>query len=381
MNIPASKASLVGKELKNIKSVLTSGKLSAGFYTARCTRLLEKLHNAKKIFLTTSGTHALEMASHLVGLEPGDEVVLPAFTFVSTANVFATRLIRPVFVDIRPDTLNIDERIIERALSSRTKAIVPVHYAGVGAEMDAIRRIAQKHRLYVIEDAAQGWNATYKNKSLGTLGDLGFYSFNHDKNFTCGQGGALVINNKKFFTRSEIVIDNGTNRAQFLRGEVDHYEWIDIGSRYQISEILAAFLYGQLEKHQQITEKRKKLYDYYYKNLVPLAKKECLRLPVIPRSCRSNGHIFYMLMENNKSREALRKDLNQHGIQATFHFVSLHSSPMGRKLGYRPGDFPITESVCDTLLRLPMYYTLTNKLQDHVIDRIYRYFDEKRPRN
>jgi dTDP-4-amino-4,6-dideoxygalactose transaminase len=329
---------------------------------------MEKKFQAKRILLTHSCTAALEMAAILCQLEPGDEVILPSFTFVSTANAFYLRGARLVFVDIRPDTLNIDETRIEEAITEHTKIIVPVHYAGVACEMDTIMEIAHKHSLYVVEDAAQGVNARYGEKFLGTIGDIGTYSFHETKNVICGEGGAIVINNERFIERAEIIREKGTNRSKFLRGEVDKYTWVDIGSSYLPSDILSAFLYAQLEKMEQINHRRRELFDYYYRALMPVANDGKLRLPQVSSKCQSNNHLFYIILEDENIRDALMDHLKSKGILAVFHYIPLHLSPVGRSMGHSDGQLPVTESMSGRLLRLPFYYDLKQEKQDEVIN-------------
>ena len=314
------------------------------------------------------------MAALLCGLEAGDEVIMPSYTFVSTANAFLLRGAKIKFVDIRSDTKNLDETLIEAAITERTKAIIPVHYAGVGCEMDAITDISQKYGLYVIEDAAQAVNAKYKGQHLGTFGDLGTYSFHETKNYICGEGGALVMNNDKFIGRAEILREKGTNRSQFFRGQVDKYTWQDIGSSYLPADILAAFLYGQLEQMEEINKQRKFIFDSYYENLRPLDERELIKLPFIPDTCEHNHHIFYILLNDNQTRTDLIKALKQQNIHAIFHYIPLHTSPMGVKLGYKPGQFPVTENISERLLRLPFFYELTEQEIDRVTNAISNFF-------
>jgi dTDP-4-amino-4,6-dideoxygalactose transaminase len=311
------------------------------------------------------------MAAILLDIQMGDEIILPPFTFVSSANAFLLRGAKPVFVDIRPDTLNIDETRIESAVTAKTKAIVPVHYAGISAEMDAIRQIAQKHQLKVVEDAAQGVNAQYKNRFLGTIGDIGAYSFHATKNVTCGEGGAIVLNDEQYCERAEILWEKGTNRKKFLRGEIDQYTWVDMGSSFLIADLLAAFLFAQLEQMEEITSKRKKIYEAYADALRPLEKKGIIRLPVIPSECTPNYHTFYILLETGERRNWLIQKLQEKKIFSTFHFIPLHTSPYGKKFGYREGDFPVSESLSKRLLRLPFHLGLTPIEQEKVIEEIY----------
>ncbi len=366
---------LVGKELYYIaQSVLSGHTAGDGMFTKKCHALMEEKFSAKKILLTHSCTAALEMAAILCDLGPGDEVIMPSFTFVSTANAFHLRGAKLVFVDIRPDTLNMDETKIDAAVTENTKVIVPVHYAGVACEMDTIMDIASRHNLYVVEDAAQGVNAKYKDKFLGTIGDMGSYSFHETKNFICGEGGAIVINNEKFTERAEIIREKGTNRSKFFRGEVDKYTWVDIGSSYLPSDLLAAFLYAQLENMADINERRTQIFDYYYKALIPLVNDGKMRLPFVSSECQSNCHLFYIILEDEDTRNALMDHLKSKGILAVFHYLSLHLSPVGASMGYTEGQLPVTESMSGRLLRLPFYYDLKPEDQDEVVDAIKGFF-------
>lgn len=373
--IPFNKPFIVGKELYYIsQSVLQCQTSGDGLYTKKAQELMKAAFGARDILLTTSCTTALDLAAILADVKEGDEIILPSFTFSSTANAFILRGARPVFVDSRRDTLNIDENLIEAAITPRTRAIAPIHYAGVGCEMDAISKIAQKHRLIVIEDAAQGVNAKYKGQYLGTIGDIGAYSFHETKNFICGEGGAIVLNRPQFVERAEIVREKGTNRTRFFRGEVDKYTWVDIGSSLLPSDILAAFLYAQLENMDLITRKRQEIYRLYETRLRPLAKEGLVTLPVIPRECESNYHMFYIVLNSLDERTRLIEHLKAQSILAVFHYVPLHTSPMGQAMGYRPGLLPVTEAVSERLLRLPMYYEMQEGEVDLVVDEIFRFF-------
>lgn len=379
VKVPFNKPSFTGKELEYINDAVLSGRISGdSTYTKKCHELLEKRINARKALLTTSCTHALELASLLLDLKEGDEVIVPSYTFVSTVNAFLLRGAKPVFVDIRPDTKNIDENLIEKNITSKTKAIFPVHYAGVSCNMDKIMDIARKHNLYVVEDAAQGLNAKYKERYLGTMGTFGCYSFHETKNFICGEGGALVINDEKFIERAEIIREKGTNRSKFFRGEVDKYTWVDIGSSYLLSDLLAAFLYAQLEKADNITNIRKKIFNRYYDGLSELCKKRKIELPVIPEECSSNYHMFYIVLNSEVERDALIQHLKKNGISSVFHYVPLHSSPMGIKLNNKTFNLPVTDKVSKTLLRLPFYNEMTLEEQDYVIYEINRYFQAEK---
>ena len=376
-NIPFNKPYLAGKELYYIAQSVLSGHTSGdGEFSKKCQKLFEEKFSAKKVLLTTSCTSSLEMAAMLCNFETGDEVIFPSYTFVSTVNAFILRGVKPVFVDIRSDTKNIDEKLIEDAITERTKAIVPVHYAGVSCEMDEINEIAIKYGLLVIEDAAQGVNAKYKHRYLGTLGDLGAYSFHETKNFICGEGGALLINREEFALRAEILREKGTNRSQFFRGQVDKYTWVDIGSSYVPSDLLAAFLFGQLEHMNEINHMRKQIYESYYKSLKPLADQGLIELPVIPEHCESNFHMFYILLKDFQQRTDLIDYLKRQNIQAVFHYVPLHSSPMGQRFGYQSGMLPVTENTSERLLRLPFYNELTLDEIKQITEHIFLFLDE-----
>ena len=331
IDIPFNKPAIVGAELIYVGQAVAGGHASGdGPFTRRAQKLMQERFGARRVLLTTSCTAALEMAALLCGLSPGDEVILPSYTFVSTANAVALRGATPVFVDIRPDTLNIDERLIEAAVTPRTRAIFPVHYAGVACEMDEIMAIAKRHNLLVVEDAAQGVYAQYKGRWLGTIGHIGCYSFHETKNFSCGEGGALVVNDPAFEARAEILREKGTNRSQFLRGQVDKYTWVDIGSSYVPSDMLAAFLLGQLENMEKITLRRGEIFHRYATLLAPLASKGLIRAPIVPRHCATNHHMFYLLAAGLDERTSLIAHLREAGILAVFHYVPLHSSPFAR---------------------------------------------------
>jgi len=375
--ISFNKPFLSGKELYYIaQSVLSGHTAGDGSFTKKCQALMEESFGAKKILLTNSCTAALEMAAILCKVGAEDEVVLPSFTFVSTANAFYLRGAKLVFVDIQKDTLNIDVTKIEDALTERTKVIVPVHYAGIGCDMDSIMDIANRHKLYVVEDAAQGVNAKYKGKFLGTIGDIGTYSFHETKNYICGEGGAIVINNDKFLERAEIIREKGTNRSKFFRGEVDKYTWVDIGSSFLPSDILAAFLYAQLENMEQINRRREAIFDYYYKALIPLVNDGKLRLPYVSSECESNSHLFYIILNDENTRNELMDYLKSKGILAVFHYIPLHLSQVGRSMGYTDGQLPITEDMSGRLLRLPFYHDMTKDNQAEVVDTIKDFFNK-----
>jgi dTDP-4-amino-4,6-dideoxygalactose transaminase len=366
--IPFNKPFIIGNELEYITQAVQSGQIAGdGVFTKKCHALLEEQLGSCKVLLTTSCTAALEMSAILCNVGPDDEVILPSFTFVSTANAFYMRGAKLVFVDIRPDTLNIDETKIEEAITPQTKVIVPVHYGGVGCEMNTIMNIARKHNIYVVEDAAHAMDSTYRNEPLGTIGDLGCYSFHETKNCICGEGGALIINKEKFIERAEIIREKGTDRSKFFRGEIDKYTWVDIGSSYLPSDLLAAFLYAQLEHMPKINKRRRKIFDYYYKHLGELADKDFLQLPVTPSECHASGHLFYMILKDEATRNSLLKHLQSNGILAVFHYLPLHLSRIGRSMGYTDGQLPVTEMASSRLLRLPLYYGLQKEEQNRVI--------------
>jgi dTDP-4-amino-4,6-dideoxygalactose transaminase len=376
LHIPFTKPFIAGKELYYIAQAITTGRLAGdGYFTKSCCRMLEEQFGVHKVLVTPSCTAALEMAAMLCDLGPGDEVILPSFTFVSTASAFVRLGAKPVFVDIRPDTLNLDENLIETAITPRTKAIFPVHYAGVSCAMARIMTIATKHNLLVVEDAAQGVNAFYDGRALGAIGHLGTYSFHDTKNYISGEGGALCINAPEMVERAEIIRDKGTNRSQFFRGDVDKYTWVDIGSSYVPSEICGAFLYAQLEALDVIAARRRALYERYRYYLKPLEEKGLLRLPHIPEDCTSNHHLFHILLNNVEIRDALMAHLKRNGIQAVFHYIPLHSSPMGKKFGYGASDLPITEELSGRLLRLPLYCDLTEEEQVCVVRHLTEFME------
>jgi len=375
-HIPFNKPFLVGKELYYIAQSVLSGHTSGdGSFTKKCQAFMEEKFGANKILLTHSCTAALEMAAILCEVGPGDEVILPSFTFVSTANAFYLRGAKLVFVDVQQDTLNMDVTQIEDAITDRTKVIVPVHYAGIGCEMDTIMDIANRYNLYVVEDAAQGVNSKYKNKYLGTIGDIGTYSFHETKNFICGEGGAIVMNNQKFVERAEIIREKGTNRSKFFRGDVDKYTWVDIGSSFLPSDILAAFLYAQLENMEVINKRRGQLFDYYYKALIPLVNDGKLRLPYVSSECESNSHLFYIILKDENTRNTLMDHLKFRGILAVFHYLPLHLSLVGRAMGYTDGQLPVTESMSGRLLRLPFYHDMKAEEQAEVVDVIKDFYE------
>jgi len=361
LDIPFSRPFLTGNEQKYVAEAIGTGAIgSDGRYTRACASLLKQRFRIQDVFMVPSCTAALEMAAMLCGLAEGDEVILPSFTFTSTANAVILAGARPVFVDIRPDTLNMDESLIEACITRRTKAIVPVHYGGVSCDMDRIMAIANKHNLFVIEDAAQAVNATYGGRALGSIGHLGAYSFHSTKDYTCGEGGALCVNSPELSQRAEIIRDKGTNRGRYLRGEVDKYTWVDTGSSYVPSELNCAYLYAQLEKMDTIKLQRRRVFDSYQKNLRSYEKAELLRLPRVPDGCETNCHTFYTLLSSASLRDEALDHLRSKGIKASSHYVPLHCSVMGTRYGYRQGNFPVTEDLSARLLRLPLYPDLTD---------------------
>jgi dTDP-4-amino-4,6-dideoxygalactose transaminase len=368
-----SQPAFIGNEEKYLKQAMENKQLSGdGQFTKKCHEWFEKYTGTKKALLTTSCTHALEMAAILLNIKEGDEVIMPSYTFVSTANAFVLRGAKIVFVDIRPDTMNIDETKIENAITDKTKVIVPVHYAGVACEMDTIMDIAKRYNLFVVEDAAQGITSTYKGKALGTIGDLGTYSFHDTKNITSGEGGVLLINNEEFKERAEIIREKGTNRSQFFRGEIDKYGWQDLGSSYLPSELNAAILLAQLENIEKIQEKRLSLWDKYYELLSDLEKQNLIELPKIPNNCTHNAHIFYIKCKDIDERTTLIEYLKSKDIYATFHYVPLHSSIAGTKFGKFMGDDIYTTKESERILRLPLHYRISFDEIINVVNEIFK---------
>ena len=369
--IPFNKPCLTGNEMHYVAEAIRIGHCAGdGEFTRRCQTLLETVLGVPKVLLTTSCTHALEMAALLLDIQPGDEVIVPSFTFVSTVNAFVLRGARPVFIDIRPDTLNMDETLVERHIGCRTRAIVPVHYAGVGCEMDTILEIGARHGVAVVEDNAHGLLGQYRGRHLGTFGALATLSFHETKNFICGEGGALLINDQSHIERAEILREKGTNRSRFFRGQVDKYTWVDVGSSYVLSDILAAFLLAQLESQTKVQAKRRRIWEHYYSHLRRWAEEHCVRLPVVPERCEQSWHMFYMLLPSIARRDALIAHLKRRGILGVFHYVPLHMSEMGQRFGGQAGDCPVTENVSDCLLRLPFYNDLAEDDQMKVIEAI-----------
>ncbi|MCF7355395.1 dTDP-4-amino-4,6-dideoxygalactose transaminase [Vibrio sp. CK2-1] len=374
--IPFNRPPYCGNEDKFVIEAMRSEKMCGdGKFTHLCQNWFERKFLCPKTLLTPSCTAALEMAAILVDIQPGDEVIMPSYTFVSTANAFVLRGAQIVFVDIRPDTMNINETLIEAAITSKTKAIVPVHYAGVACEMDYIMEIANRYNLFVIEDAAQGVMSTYKGKALGTIGHLGTFSFHETKNYTsAGEGGLLLINDSKFIKRAEIIREKGTNRSQFIQGIVDKYSWVDLGSSYLASDVQAAFLYGQLENAQTINNKRMLLWEKYYAELSELSKKGQIELPKIPNGCIHNAHMFYIKLNNSSERSKLIEHLKQENISSAFHYIPLHSSKAGMSFGQFNGSDIHTTTESKRLLRLPIFYSLTLEEQKKIIDKIISFF-------
>ena len=373
-NIPFNKPYAQGNEMAYMSQAIASGHLSGdGAFTKKCHALLKDMLGSPQVLLTTSCTHALEMSALLLNIQPGDEVIIPDFTFVSTVNAFVLRGAKPVFCDVRADTLNLDETKLERLITPRTKAIVPVHYAGVGCEMDAILAQTKERGIAVVEDNAHGLFGKYKGKYLGTFGSLATQSFHETKNFTCGEGGALLVNDRELAERAEIIREKGTNRARFFRGQVDKYTWVDVGSSYLPSELLAAYLYAQLEAREDIQARRKRIWELYAAHLPGWAAENDTRLPVIPEHCEQSYHMFYLLLPNLQTRQALIAHLKNKGILSVFHYLPLHLSDMGRQFGGKPGDCPVTEDISDRLLRLPFYNDLTSSEQECVLDAILEF--------
>lgn len=371
-NIPP----FLGTEQKYIKQAIeTNKKISGdGMFTKKCHVWMEEELRTPKALLTTSCTHALEMSAILIDIQPGDEVIAPSFTFVSTVNAFVLRGANIIFVDIRPDTMNIDETLIEEAITDKTKAIIPVHYAGVACEMDAIMEIANRHNIYVIEDAAQGMMSTYKGKALGAIGDFGCFSFHETKNYSMGEGGALLIQNEKFIERAEIIREKGTNRSRFLKGQIDKYTWVDIGSSYLPSELNAAYLFGQLEEADSLNNNRLDSWKKYYQLLMPLKSKGFIDLPFIPDSCQHNAHMFYIKCSNLEERTTLIEFLKRNEISAAFHYIPLHSSEAGLKYGTFHGEDKYSSSESERLLRLPMYYSLKDHEIEYICTKIKEFY-------
>ena len=368
---------IVGTEIDYIRQAIENHKICGdGAFTKQCSKWIEENTGTAKTLLTTSCTHATEMAAILLDIKPGDEVIMPSYTFVSTADAFVLRGAKAVFVDIHPETMNIDERLIENAITEKTKAIVPVHYAGVACKMDEICAIAQKYDLKVVEDAAQGVMASYKGKALGTIGDYGCFSFYETKNYSMGEGGAIVINDPELVERAEIIREKGTNRNKFFRGEIDKYTWVEAGSSYLPSELNAAYLYAQLEAADKINEKRLSIWNRYWDGLEKLSDEGKIIRPTIPEGCVHNAHMFYIKARSLDERTRLIKYLKDNGIQAVFHYIPLHDSPAGKRFGRFNGKDEFTTIESEKLIRLPMYYGLTKQDQDEVIKRIKEFYQK-----
>ncbi len=374
--IPFNAPPIVGSEVEYMQSAMASGKLCGdGGFTRRCQQWMEQHFGSKKVLLTPSCTASLEMAALLIDLQPGDEVIMPSYTFVSTANAFVLRGATIVFVDVRPDTLNIDETLIEAAITPKTRAIVPVHYAGVACEMDTIMALAAKHQLYVIEDAAQGVMSQYKGRALGTIGHIGCFSFHETKNYTAGgEGGATLINDASMVERAEVIREKGTNRSQFFRGQVDKYTWRDVGSSYLMADLQAAYLWAQLEAAERINQQRLQLWQRYYDALQPLAAAGRIELPTVPEQCRHNAHMFYIKLRDSDDRQALIGWMKEAEILTVFHYIPLHTSPAGERFGRFHGDDAFTTRESERLLRLPLFYNLSDNNQRTVISSLLSFF-------
>jgi dTDP-4-amino-4,6-dideoxygalactose transaminase len=378
--IPFNRSALQGRELEHIFRTMTIGQIAGDqTYSKKCHGLLEQVLGVKRALVTTSCTHALEMCALLLNIEPGDEVIVPTFTFVSTANAFALRGAKIVFADIRPDTLNLDEKRLESLVTPRTQAIVPVHYAGVGCEMERIMSIAAHYAVALVEDNAHGLFGKYRGRWLGTFGGLATQSFHETKNITCGEGGALLVNDERFVERAEILREKGTNRSRFFRGEIDKYSWVDVGSSYVISDVLAAFLYAQLEVWQSIQAQRQKIWHYYDDHLRDWSQEHGIRCPTVPPYCEQSFHMYYLLMPSLEQRQGLIGFLKSRGISSVFHYVPLHTSDMGRTFGARPGDCPVAEDLSDRLVRLPFYGTLEQADQERVVQAVKEYVEGPTP--
>ncbi len=379
-SVPFNNPLITGRELEYIRQALASKRMAGdGTFTKQCQAWLNKQIGCQASLMTHSCTAALEMAAILLEVQPGDEVILPSYTFVSTANAFVLRGAVPVFVDIRPDTLNLDETLVEAAITAKTRAIVPVHYAGVSCEMDTLNAIAKRHNLLVIEDAAQGIASYYKGSPVGSLGHLAAFSFHETKNVVCGEGGALAINDAAFAERAEIIREKGTNRSKFFRGEVDKYTWVDVGSSFLLSDILAAFLLAQLEQLDVIIQQRIEIWEYYHQVFARLEQQGIVRRPIIPAECQHNAHIYHLLVENLEVRTALLAYLKSKGVQSTFHYVPLHSSPAGLQYGRTSGTLSVTDDVSEQLVRLPLGAAMTLTEAKYVCREVLAFFGQSAP--
>lgn len=367
--IPFNKPSIVGHEREYLEQALRNMHISGdGPFSKQCHSYLERELGVARALLTTSCTDALEMSALLLDIQPGEEVIIPAFTFVSTANAFVLRGARPKFVDIRVDTLNVDEQKIEAAITKKTRAIVVVHYAGVACELDDIRALARRCSIELVEDNAHGLFGQYKAKPLGTFGSLATQSFHETKNFSCGEGGALLINDARFIERAEVLREKGTNRSRFFRGQVDKYTWVDVGSSFLMSDLLAAFLWGQLERRDVIQRARRRIWDYYARNLADWASRREVGLPHVPAHCTQSYHLFYVVLPTERLRDALMAHLARHGVSSVFHYLPLHLAEMGRRFGGKEGDCPVTESIAGRLLRLPFFNDMSEAQQARVVE-------------
>lgn len=373
--IPFNRSDPMGRELEYIASAVEGGWISGdGRFTKKCQRFLEDKLGVRRAFLTTSCTGALEMAALLLNIKPGDEIIVPSFTFVSTVNAFVLRGARPVFIDIRRDTLNMDESLLEDLITPKTRAILPVHYAGVGCAMDEIMEIARRYEVPVVEDNSHGFSGKYRDRYLGTFGELATLSFHESKNFSCGEGGALLMNEDRFVKRAEIVREKGTDRSRFFRGELDKYSWVDIGSSYLPSDMLAGFLWGQMEKYDFIQQRRRQIWDYYFARLNGWAGTNGINLPQVPPECEQSYHMFYLLMSSLEERQQVIAFLKSRGICAVFHYLPLHLSQMGLHSAGRKWDCPATEEVSDLLVRLPFYNSLAREQQDVIVEALFEYY-------
>lgn len=371
-DIPFNRPCLTGKELKYIEEAIRNNHISGdGNFSKKCSAYLQEKIGVPKVLLTTSCTHALEMSALLLDIQPGDEVIAPSFAFVTTVNAFVIRGAKPVFIDIRPDTLNLDETQLERLITPHTKIIITLHYGGVACEMDVINAIADQHGIALVEDNAHGLFGKYKGRNLGTFGCLATLSFHETKNISCGEGGALLINDEKYLERAEIIREKGTNRSKFFRGQVDKYTWIDLGSSYLPSDILAAFLFAQLESSEIIQKKRREVWEYYAGRLAPWSKQKGVVLPFSPLYCEHPYHLFYLLCPSLEKRSQLIEGMKSKGILSVFHYMPLHLSLMGQKWGYQAGDYPVTEEISDRIVRLPFYNELSRADQERVCAAIF----------